>query len=129
MILLALTAFAETPDLEARLLGGEAPMATVPASTRPASPSGWMGVALAAGALALGALAWRRELKPGSSSEAVRIVGRRSVSSGAVVLVDIDGLDGTTHRLVLGTGSSGPRVLADVTVGLASLAEVEEELS
>lgn len=129
MILLTLVALAEPLDLESRLLGDEVTTArTVPASGRTASPPlGYAGLLLGLAALGVGVWGWRREL-PGTSSgdDALKVVGRKSIPSGGLVLVDVQGLDGTTHRLVLGTGSSGPRVLADVSVGLASFGEEEE---
>lgn len=126
MMLLGLIAVAaaETPaELESRLLG-DAPV-VAPASVAPSSSprAGLLGLGFGLGALGLGVWLWKRETTGGASSSSVRVVGRQSLPGGAVVLLDVDGLDGTVHRLLVGAGGGSPRVLADVSLGLIDLAE------
>lgn len=129
MMLLGLaTALAEPSDLEARLLGDDAVTPVAQASAQPAS-TGWLGLVLAAGALGVGAWLWRRDLMPASPEGSVRLVGKHALPGGPVVLVDVDGLDGTTHRLLLGPGAGGLHVLADVTVGVLPFVADSEEPS
>jgi hypothetical protein len=124
-VLACLSAFAEPPDLESRLLGDVPVTAVAPASVASPAGVGWMGMALALGAFGCGMWLWKRERTTAAGPASLRLVGRRQLPNGSLVLVDVDGLDGTCHRLLLGTGSSGPRLLADVSIGLAALGEEE----
>ena len=116
MILLALaTALAELP-LEERLLG-PAPTA-VSASVAPSAGFGGVGGMLGLCAIAAGVYAWRRERRPAAEGADLCVVARHPTPGGSLLLVDVRGMDGGAHRLLVGSGSGGVQLLADVTIGL-----------
>lgn len=114
LLLLAAVAGAE-PGLEERLLG-DAPVA-VPAVSAPASSGSGFGLLLGLVAIGAGLYAWRRESKAEVAGP-MRVLSQRTVPNGSLLVVEVDGFDGGQHRLLVGTGSSGPRLLADITIGL-----------
>lgn len=119
--LLAALAGAE-PGLEERLLG-EAPVA-LPAVSAPATTGGGFGLLLGLVAIGAGIYAWRRESKVELQGP-LQVLARQSVPNGSLLVVQVEGFDGGCHRLLVGTGAGGPRLLADITIGLT---EEEQEM-
>ncbi len=121
MIALVWSALAGSPELEARLLGEahEEPEVPMQASLRPIGDRGapW-GVLGALGLLGFGALWWRNAQRPSGHGSVIRVLGRQTIPHGGLVVVEVESADGEPHRLLLGTGPGGPKVLADLDTGL-----------
>jgi hypothetical protein len=109
------TALADGP-LEERLLGP--PSAPVAAVAAPAGGSGGLLGLLGLVALGVGAFAWRRDRGQAVAHDDLRIVARQTAPGGHLLLVDVRGRDGGSHRLLVGSGGGGIQLLADVTIGL-----------
>lgn len=116
MILLGLATALAEPALEERLLG-PAPTA-VSASVAPSAGFGGVGGLLGLCAVGAGLYAWRRERRPAPEGADLSVVARHPTPGGTLLLVDVRGMDGGSHRLLVGSGSGGVQLLADVTIGL-----------
>lgn len=104
-----------------RLFGADPTAVEAPApEPGPAIPS-W---ALPAGLLALGlAGAWRlkRDLNPAAAPSPLRVIARQPAGDrSSLLLVEVPGADGQARRLLVGTGSGAPTLVADL--GLLSSA-------
>lgn len=128
MFALLSVAWGSDPDLEARLLGPDpvvvADTSVALAESSPADPTAlWPVLVLALGAGLL--FAGRKQLlekltgSEGGESRALDVVSRASLGQGGLAVVDVRDGDGQTRRLVIGTGPSGPRLLADLSEAFA----------
>jgi hypothetical protein len=107
------------PDpLQERLLGeaAEVPPGALERGTA-GSEQPWIWTAIGMAAVGAGlAYAARRHLarQPRSSPDVLQIVGRASLGSSQLVLLDVAAPDGSRRRLLIGTGGSSPTLVADL---------------
>ena len=113
--LLVAVALAADPQLDAKLLGAEPKRV---AGAAAASGLDWSMIIPAVVTLAgLGVFLWFRYRggpvsAPGS---VVRVAGQVSLGGAAgLSVVDVTSPEGVVHRLVVGTGPSGPSLLAEI---------------
>jgi len=118
--------------LEARLLG-PVPVASV-ATTAPYQPVPlppmWPLLGLGgAGLLLFGARKSLIAALGGGSkcSDALVVVSKKNLGHGGLAVVDVTEPSGEIRRLLVGTGSSGPRLLADLSSDFEALGFGEEE--
>ena len=128
MLALLGLAWAGDSALEARLLGPEPVAAGLSEPVVSAGPS-WTALA---GFLGLGLVLvgvqkpLRRALGSEPTEDALTVVSRTALGQGGLALVDVQDSTGEVRRLLVGTGSAGPRLLADLSTDFADLLPEEE---
>lgn len=129
IILLASLGLAEEPSTYARLFGDEPVATTEPAEAPPASP--WRLLAPAALGIVGVFCAWRLRLGTPkiSAGKPLEVLCRHPLGDrNALVLLEVIDADGERRRLLVGTGTGAPTLIADLGQAPA-LSVVDEVLS
>jgi hypothetical protein len=112
------TAAAEPDPLEQRLLGPAPAEVVVPPELPPPPEVPWWPIPTAL--VGFGLLIWARQRAlVGVSGEGsqVRMISSLALgSSGGVTLLEVEDVNGSRRRLLVGTGSGPPRLIAELGV-------------